>query len=54
MGGTAQFEQFGLKEEKAAWFGLVQIQLILATAATIMLNFKLDLDFCGKPTPYLE
>lgn len=54
-GGTAQFEQFGLKEEKRLrWFGLVQIQLILATAATIMLNFKLDLDFCGKPTPYLE
>lgn len=43
-----------IKRKRLRWFGLVQIQLILATAATIMLNFKLDLDFCGKPTPYLE
>lgn len=54
MGGPLSLSSLDLKRKRLRWFGLVQIQLILATAATIMLNFKLDLDFCGKPTPYLE
>lgn len=53
-GEQLSLSSLDLKRKRLRWFGLVQIQLILATAATIMLNFKLDLDFCGKPTPYLE